>query len=394
MYVLLVLACTLAIALWGYISGFFRVMLRLATFLLAYAATWQETPHLAEYLSAQGWLQGLLVWPVASVAVFLGSSVVFSLLARFLVYAAPEHWLVGGKVTGAGFGALLGCGTGLLMAWTIGVLQDTWHMHTAQSAQDNPVVNSADLIKPEESGSDAADKFVRDLAGDAIAALAQRALGDTPAATAATQWVREPMSVSSGLQHLASKPELRALFENPASFAVLVNGGSNEIQRLPAFQAITDDPEIMPFLSVMGLQGETLPEQSTALAELLSRYARNFEKLRTTPEFQSLTQNAELREKLKQGNLIVLLTDEKMRRLAEMLAHGDQLDNLPLATAVRGDDAGTVPDTEKGLSRQQPAPTLDPAPSKPLYRWKDSNGRVHITEEKPSEGVQVDVIVH
>ncbi|HQQ75317.1 MAG TPA: DUF4124 domain-containing protein, partial [Pseudomonadales bacterium] len=369
-----------------------HLVLRLSALLLAYALTWQEAPHFSSYLAGKALVPGVLAWPVAGLVLFIGGSFVFSVLARGLMHVAPEHWQHGGKKSGAFLGAVLGCAVSVLLVWTVGTLRDAWALRTAQDNQ-TPVVAKTVTV-PTVVGVQQADTAVRNLSGEAMAVLAHRALGDTPVAQATTQWIREPVSVSAGLQRLASKPELRLLFQDPASYAVLVRGSVSDVQNLPQFQMVTDDAEAMQFLSAVGLPGETAQEESQALAGMLSRYARRFETLRSTPEFQSLAQDPELREKLQQGNLIALLTNDKMRRLAEMLAQDDAgaKDALPAAATLL-DRAQQLADAGQSVI-VRPASTKSQAqePSKPLYRWKDSNGRMHITEEKPPEGVKVDVI--
>lgn len=369
MFTLMVIFAAVFSALWGFYKGLFRLLLRVAVLLLAYAMTWQETPSLATWLASQQLVPGMLAWPVAGLVLFLGGSIIFSLIARWLLHISPETWQQGGRISGALAGAALGGIAGLLLVWAAGVLLDSRQLQMA---------GSAGTSGPANNGTVTIESVVRNTSGEAMATLVHGVLGDTPAATAAAQWVREPLSVGNGLKRLAEKPELRALFENPVSYAVLVGAEPGEIQQLPAFQAITADPEIMPFLSAIGLPGESLPEQSAELARLLSRYARNFEHLRTTPEFQSLAQDAGLQEKLKQGNLMVLLTDEKMRRLAEMLANGSQLDKLPPAPAP-------------AVTASAPTEKLPP---KPLYKWTDSSGHLHITEQRPPEGVKAELIEH
>ena len=389
MYIAIALFTALLVSFCGWRMGVFRLALRLSALLLAYAFTWQEAPRFAHYLADKGWLSGLLVWPVAGLLLFMGGAAIFSAFARLLGKLAPEQWNTGGKFAGAISGALLGAALGLLMVWTVGVLQDSWSLREArQTAAGNTVPPVPDTGGP--SVVVQADRLIRDLSADTMAALVRGALGNSPSATVASQWVRQPLSMSAGLEHLAGKPELRMLFQDPDNYAVLVRGSAGDIIRLPEFQALTSDPQVMQFLSVAGLPGQALAQQSQALAEILSRYTRNFEKLRATPEFQALAQDAELRQTLQQGNLLVLLTNDKMRRLATMLEQGTPSVQLPAAKALQ-QHAQAMGETDKpGTSAR--ARVSQEAPSKPLYRWQDAKGRVHITEDKPPEGVKADVI--
>lgn len=371
MFITITLVTSLLTALWGWRKGFFRLVLRLSVLLLAYAFTWQETPAFAAYLTRQGWLSGLLVWPVAGLVLFFAASIILSLLARGLASLAPEHWLKTGKTAGGIAGAALGCGLGLVLVWGAGAIQDAWRLRAAQQTTQQPAI-------AKESALGGADQMVRNVSGDAMAVVVGQALGDGPAAKAATQWVRKPLSMSEGLQHLASKPELQQLFTDPVNYAVLVKGPGSAIQRLPSFQALTKDAEVMQLLSAVGLPGDTLPQQSQALAAMLSHYAGNFETMRNTPEFQALVQDPELRAKLQQGNLLALVTDDKMRSLANMLTRNDK----PGQWSTESSD-------EPQIVNSKP-----PEPTKSLYQWKDTNGRVHITEAPPPEGIEADAVVH
>jgi len=388
MYITIVLFFALFVSFWGWRKGFLRLVLRFSALLLAYAMTWQAAPQLSHYLAEKGWLPGLLAWPVAGLLLFLGGSMLFSVAARGLGLLMPEEWHESGKVPGAISGLLLGAGIGLLMVWTAGALRDSWALRTAESQQT--VVDVKNGVAWEPSAMAQADHLVRDASGQAMAVLVKGALGDSPTAAAAAQWARQPLSMSSGLQHLASKPELRQLFQDPDNYAVLVRGSNADIQRLPPFQELVNDPQAIQFLSAVGLPGATPAQQSQAFAGMLSRYAGNFEKLRGTPEFQSLAQDPELREKLKQGNLLALLTNDKMRRLTDMLVQGELPDQLPAEQdEAYGVDIRRESSAKPGSSK---AVSSKPVSSKPLYRWQDDEGRLHITEDKPPEGIKADVI--
>ncbi|HSC75050.1 MAG TPA: CvpA family protein [Pseudomonadales bacterium] len=371
---LLIVSIVLLAAWWGYARGLVAIIASILAMVLAYALTWQETPHLAHYLADKGWLPGLLVWPVAGLLLFFAGSILFSVATRWLGSLMPEEWHESGKIPGAISGVLLGAGIGLFAVWVASTLRDAWYLRTAQQASVDHVASDASTIGK-------IDHLASDLSGQAMAVMVKGALGDSPAAAVAAHWVHQPLSMSEGLRHLSTKPELRLLFQEPANYAVLVNGSSADILRLAPFQALTEDVQVLNFLAIAGLPGKTLPEQSQALADMLSRYARHFEKLRTTPEFQALVQDPELREKLQQGNLLALMTNDKMRQLADMLAQGHLPEPLPAATIP--------PPHEKQMS--EATNTRTPS-AKSLYRWKDSNGRLHITEEKPPEGAEADVI--
>lgn len=383
---LLIAFIVLLAAWWGYARGLLAIIANVLALLFAYALAWQETPALARWLVDKAWLPGLLAWPVAGLALFLGGSMLFTVAARWLSSLVPEEWHNKGKSAGTMAGVLLGAGLGLLVVWTVGVLQDSWAL---RSSAPQPASVAGLAEKP--AAVERVDNLVRDMSNQAVAAMVKGALGNSPAAVAAAQWARQPLSMSEGLKHLTGKQELQQLFLDPDNYAVLVGGANSDIQRLAPFQALVNDPQVMQFLSVAGLPGATLPQQSQALAGMLSRYAGNFEQLRTTPEFQSLMKDPELKAKLQQGNLLVLLTNDKMRRLADMLVQGKLPDQLPAEQAIEANDY-SVGARELSASTPRRESLAKPVPNKPLYRWRDEKGRLHITEDQPPEGIKADVI--
>ncbi|MEZ5494001.1 MAG: DUF4124 domain-containing protein [Pseudomonadales bacterium] len=232
------------------------------------------------------------------------------------------------------------------------------------------------------------DAALRRAAGDLMAGSMEAVLGDSAVAPIAAQWVREPLSVGLALKHIAELPRLRALVADPKQYAVLLQGDINAVQRLPGFQALIADPQAMQLLQTAGLQGNSSAEQSAALAAMLSKYTRRVETLRATPEFQVLAADPVLAQRLQKGEWLGLLADTRVRRLVAAI----NSDSDPV-TALAAMSAAPDSKQNTALEREvQPARSPEPEPVKLLYRWKDEKGRLHITEDKPPEGIQADVI--
>jgi hypothetical protein len=388
MFAVMAVISLLLMAFWGWRKGAFHLTLRLSVLLLTYALTWQETPQLAHYLAEKAWLTGVLVWPAAGFVLLCGGFMLFSLLAYMLMPLVPDEWKTGGRKTGAVLGAVLGAGIGVLGVWTVGALQDAYRVH---QAQQGTVVDTQQV-----AGSGGVDQLVRDFSGDIMANVVQGALGDSPAAEVAAQWMREPLSVSEGLKSLAEKPQLRLLFQDPDNYAVLLRGSAPEIVRLPAFRELVADSGMMTILGAVGLPGQDAAAREAALASTLSKYAGNAEKLKNTEEFQSLIHDRDLQAQLQQGNLMVLLTQDKVRRIAEMLtaveiSSGSSMQGGSSSAAAMLDEAK---DRVKQKFETAVGVAAEADAAKPLYRWRDAEGRMHITQDKPPEGVKADVIQH
>lgn len=380
MYIALVLSTVVLTAFWGWRKGLLRLILRLAAFLLAYALAWQETPAFAGFLEREAGLSVVTAWPAAGLLLLVGGSVVFAGLASWLASLAAEHWDIdSGRWTGGLLGAALGFGIGLLLVWTVGTLRDGWQQRTATPAAGVAGVAAEDGINGR----------LRTWSGEALAALAGQALGDSAAAPAAEALVRNPVSLGQDLQYFARKAELQRLLQDPVNYAVLVRGPAAAVMQLADFRALVVDERVMQFLGTVGLPGQGRAEQAEALAGILTRHVGNYEKLRNTPAFQAVAADPELRAKLQQGNLLLLLTDDKMRQLADMLAHG-----VPQLPSGNAPVPAVKPGGANGAAGHQVTvqPPAVESPAKPLYRWKDAQGRLHITDQPPPEGVQADVI--
>ena len=381
MYLLVVSVTALVCLWWGWRAGLFRMLLRLLALCLAYGLAIRGTPSVADFLVQREWLNGLLALPVVGVALLLLGSLLFGAAAKPIAAAAPEEWRRGGKKTGAIAGGVLGCGAGLLLAWGVGTLQDAWQWRTAQQSANTAVPEQSPAASP-------MDAALRRAAGDLMAGSMEAVLGDSAVAPIAAQWVREPLSVGLALKHIAELPRLRALVADPKQYAVLLQGDINAVQRLPGFQALIADPQAMQLLQTAGLQGNSSAEQSAALAAMLSKYTRRVETLRATPEFQVLAADPVLAQRLQKGEWLGLLADTRVRRLVAAI----NSDSDPV-TALAAMSAAPDSKQNTALEREvQPARSPEPEPVKLLYRWKDEKGRLHITEDKPPEGIQADVI--
>ena len=399
MYTLLFITFVLATGFWGYYKGSLKVLLRLLTILFAYTLAWQGTSTVAHFLTLKHWLPGVFVWPVAAGALFVGGSLFFSLLASLLVYVAPDEWKQRGKGLGAAMGCLLGSIIGLFLLWTAGVAQEAIlkRQQTQAGIESSPDAFASKPAPPEHSTT---DQILQSAATEMISRAATAIMGDSPTASLAGEIARSPISVGEGFKHLAEQPELRLLLQDPESYATLTHGTPDDVLRLPHFRALVTDTELMRFLGTTGLTGATPAEQERDLATKLSTYARNFETLRHTPEYQALAADPDFQNQLKTGQWLQLLTNEKARELAEILVN-------PEALAKQQDtqDASTrftvsAPGQTEWNSTAHGSKTdggsdnrTDTETTKTIYRWRDPKGRIHLTDEKPPEGTPYDELV-
>jgi hypothetical protein len=220
--------------------------------------------------------------------------------------------------------------------------------------------------------------MARQVAGKIISTAAQAVISDKNSAAGITgQLLSDPVSISQELNYLAKQPDVRELFHDATNYRTMVNGTPEEIMELPDFQKLVNDNEAMDFLSKAGLAGNTPEEQQATLAKNFSMYTKNIDKIKNTPEYRDIITDPEITATLKTGNYVGLLTNEKVRLLAEMLTHGSSTSNANASAAASTNTNVTNIDGTKNNS------FFDGGISQKVYRWKDKKGNTHYTGASP-----------
>jgi uncharacterized membrane protein required for colicin V production len=365
---IILIGITLLSAFSGYRKGALQMTLRLISFVAGYVVAWKLTPALAQWLIDTHKLQGVIVYPVAGLSLFLGAGILLNLVCSLLLWLIPAHIKEGGKSVGALLGGLCGLLFAFLCVWTIGIAQHAWIQRQQAS---HPGANP---IRPTSSAA-------RALSGKMISSAAHVIIGDeNPMATVTNQMLSDPVAMSQGLNYLSRQPDVRELFADANNYRAMVNGTPESIMQLPSFQNLISDPQAMAFLSRAGLTGNSPAEQQRTLAGNLSTYAKNIELIKNTPEYRNIITDPEVTTRLKEHDYMALFTNEKVRLLAEMLTHGPSaVTAIPSTTAQTTTINSVTTDTEekkdaysnKGIKQK-------------IYRWVDKNGGVHYSEQPPT----------
>lgn len=353
-------AVTVLFVITGYRKGALMMTWRLLAFVVGYVMAWKFTPSLAQWFVSTHKLQGVIVYPIAGLSLFLGTGIVFSMLYSVLVLLIPARIKEGGKVAGALLGGILGFVFALLCVWTTGIVQHalSQHQQTAASAFGTPPSSA-----------------VRQFAGKIMSDAAQAVAGNkNPVASATAQLLADPVSTSQNINYLAKQPDVRELFHNQDNYNTMINGSAEDIMKMPAFQQLTHDEKTMDFLSKAGLANSTDQNNQAALANNLSAYAKNIDKIKNTPQFQEVMADPEITAAMQAGNYAKLLTNEKVRRLTEMLTQGSSTPADKTADTVNN---STNTNTKNNAFHDSGLPQT-------VYRWKDKAGNTHYSDTPPS----------
>lgn len=420
MYSLIFLVVILSTTAWGYVRGFFRVFLRLLVVLACYALAWQEAPALANFLASKQWVNGVVVWPVASAILFFGGSLVFGSLASVFTKLAPEEWQDERSLGGAALGLVLGGVLAVISVWAVGIMTDAKHAgalaaHTARGlspaedvqgmlikmgvqTQDNPA--GSETAPENDSLVGKLDASVRKYSAAAVAETGQHVLSGNKIAPVVGKLLQEPVAVGDELKYLIQQTPLTELFRDQDSFSVLDKGSIDEIMKLKSFRELQSDLRAMKFMAAAGLQGADVQQQARELAQQLQNIAHNIVRMRNTDDYQAVASDSAIMQQWQQGNYMVLLANEKIRRLVQQLFYtppSEGNSSLAGVAAQLKDSAGKLlPDTggKSSTRSAEKSSTAAAMESAKAYRWQDADGGWHYTEEKPPEGVKYKEVLH
>lgn len=368
---IILISITVISAFAGYRKGALMMTVRVIAFIAGYVVAWKLTPPLAQWLVDTHKLQGVIVYPASGLALFFGTGIVLNIVSSILFLLIPNHIKEGGKLLGAFLGGFFGLVFGLLCVWTIGIV------HNAILQRQQAADSTTTLVSTAQSTS-----VARQFAGKIISTATQAAMGDTNSTALTSQLLSDPVSISQGLNYLAKTPSMGELFRNADNYRTMVNGTPSDIMQIPAFQQLVNDDEAMSFLSKTGLAGKTEQEKQSTLAKNFSMYAKNIDKIKNTPEYRSIITDPEIATTLKAGNYMALLTNEKVRLLAEMITHGSNSSSTTTsASIIPADNKKTTSSSDNDGNPQK------------IYRWKDKQGGMHYGETPPEPSdVNGDVI--
>lgn len=368
---IILISITVISAFAGYRKGALMMTVRVIAFVAGYVVAWKLTPLLAQWLIDTHKLQGVIVYPAAGLALFFSTGIILNMVSSILFLFIPSHIKEGGKLAGAFLGGFFGLVFGLLCVWTVGIV------HNAILQRQQATDSAATIASVPSSTS-----MARQFAGKIISTATQAVMGDTNSTAITSQLLSDPVSISQGLNYLAKNPNVGELFRNANNYRIMVNGTPADIMKIPAFQQLVNDDQAMSFLSQTGLAGNNDQEKQTTLANNFSTYTKNIDKIKNTPEYRNIISDPEIATTLKAGNYMALLTNEKVRLLAEMIAHGSNKYSTIIPTAII---TPTTNDTKTSSD--------DGNTSQKIYRWKDNQGGIHYGETPPdSSDVSGDVI--
>ncbi len=355
------LVVVLYFAFRGYKKGLLKSLARILSVVAGYICAFLYTGQAARMVEAHFQLHGVVAFVLASLALFFGAgllvSLLFWLVEKLLLEDEPVS--IGSSLGGAAVGSATGVLLAIVIVWCVAFVRDI---------RPAAAVEAATATKPSKI-----EKFATRVAGKAVASA--MSLGSAnPEVTKITAALAEaPADMVQRAQRLAQSDDMTEILNDPRNQAALNSGDAEAVRQLPAFQRLMSNADMQALASASGLLEEAAQNNQAvdaALATRLTDIWGRAQRAKNNKRVQEIIADAEFQEKIRSGNPLDLLTNDKLLELADII-FADEAD-----PAVAPDQ--TSVNVEPG--NKQP---VKPKSDKKLYRWVDDSGRIYYSDVKP-----------
>ena len=355
------LVVVLYFAFRGYKKGLLKSLARILSVVAGYICAFLYTGQASRMVEAHFQLQGIAAFLLASLALFFGAgllvSLLFWLVEKLLLEDEPVSTAssLGGAAVGSATGVLLA----IVIVWCVAFVRDT---RPAAAIEPATAANPSKI-----------EKLANRVAGKAVASV--MSLGSAnPEVTKITAALAEaPADMVQRAQRLAQSDDMTEILNDPRNQAALNSGDAEAVRQLPAFQRLMNNADMQALASASGLLEDARQNNQAvdaAVATRLTDIWGRAQRAKSNQRVQEIIADAEFQEKIRSGNPLDLLTNDKLLELADII-FADEADPAvaPGQTSVNVEQ-----------DNQQP---VKAKPDKKLYRWVDDSGRIYYSDVKP-----------
>jgi len=340
----------------GYRKGLLKSVARISSVLAGYVCAFLYTGQVSQLVESVSELQGIVAFLVASLTLFFGAGIVVGLL--FWLFA--KLLLGDGPVSAASAwgGAAVGSATGLLLAIVV-----VWGIAFVRDSSPAAAPASTNAENPSR-----VEKLANRIAGRAVASAMSLGSANPEIVKLTAAVAESPADMVLRVQRLAQSEDMAAILNDPRSQAALDSGDYEAVRRLPAFQRLVNNADMQVIANASGLlAGASAGNQAldAALAAQLTDIWGRAQRVKTDQRVQEIIGDAEFQQRIRSGNPLDLLTNDKLLELADIIFAED---------AVAG---------QTGTGQSSGARQTQPESEKKLYRWVDDKGNIHFSDVEP-----------
>ena len=351
----------------GYRNGLLKSISRVLSLIAGYACAILFTGDLTPVVESQLGLQGVIALITASMILFFGAGfivgVLFWLSAKLLF--EDEEPSTGSNIGGAAVGTLVGVLFAIVIVWALAFVRD---MSTAGNRQTVSIEEPSQI-----------ESLANKLASTALSKALSMGPAEPEIARLSAALLESPGEIAIRGQRLMESPELKRLLNDPRNQQVLDSGNAAAVQKLPAFQALAQNPDLRALAASAGMMEaaeKNGPSMETQLARQFTDIWGRTQRVKGNQRVQEIINNPGFQAKISSGNPLQLLNSSELLELSEIIFSDD-------ATPSTADtNPPPVDTTSPNEATQTPSDVQKKKPKK-LYKWTDSSGRIYYSDQKP-----------
>jgi uncharacterized membrane protein required for colicin V production len=340
----------------GYRKGLLKSIARIASLIAGYAATILYSLPATELIESNFQLQGIVAFITASTVLFLAAASLVGFLFWGLgkLGTTKQEKSSASAIGGAVVGSVVGTLIAIIIVWAFGF------------ASELQPVAPGQVLTQKSSG------VIDNLTRNVVSKIADRVLSATATSPEVSglsrALIESPGEISQQVQRLTKGNELNALFGEPSNQAVLDSGDAKAVQKLPAFQALARNPDMLSLAKSAGMLGEAgdkVELAETALAVQVIDVWGRMQQVKNNQRVQDIMADPEFRASIQSGNPVDLVTNARL---------------LELANIVFSEKAQVAVPVEPGADQ---SPAAVPKKAAKIYSWIDDKGRIHYSNVEP-----------
>lgn len=356
----------------GWRNGWPTTLIRLLSFIGAYALLYSYLKSFAAYLKDNmefGFLLshlaaggGILI--LGGMAISLGLRFVIGLFRFLLPWKKPKDStdsepkrLSAKDPFGAMFGASLGALLAVFLIWALSLL--SVQVPQLQVKPDHLI----DLRLEKISQS-----IIAKLSGHLLNVVGTKDQDKTMMQAI----IRNPVENAKRLRSIGESESFKSLINDRQTLDLMRKGDNKALLKNEKFQAVLQEPALQALADESGLTSEGGDE---ALASTVSSAFSRMEQLRQNPKVMGLLQDPELQRQIQNKDYFALFANPKFEQILEAFQNQPPVDNQGSTTGNEGSDSA-----EEG---EGPKSSNYPPPSSEIYHWVDKDGKHHYSDKKP-----------
>ena len=341
----------------GYRNGLLKSTSRVLSLVAGYACAILFTGDMTPVVEAQLGLEGIIALITASLILFFGAGFIVGVLfwiSAKLLFDDKER-STGSNLGGAAIGTVVGVLFAIVIVWALAFARDM----SIASKQATTSIEEPSQI----------ESLANKVASTALSTALSMGPAEPEVARLSAALLESPAEITARGQRLMESPDLQNLLRNPNNQRVLNSGNAAAVQKLPAFQALVQNPDMLAIAASAGLQEEAEKNGLTMEAELARQFTDIWgrtQRVKNNPRVQEIINDPAFQARVMSGNPMQLLNSSELLELSDIIFSDE--------AAPPVDTASTTDQGQSEVQKKEP---------KKLYKWTDSSGRIYYSDKKP-----------